>query len=155
MTEPTLNAELGELAAGAAAAVVTAMATEGWEAVRHQITALFRSLGRSRAKTAEHLLEHHDTHVRTATEPDAARRALLGSWTLELAELLRDAPEAADRLRALTTEPVNRLTPAQREANLHQVGVAHDHGRVFAVQQGNVYLHPRPGRAAHQAPDGE
>lgn len=155
MTEPTLNAELGELAAGAAAAVVTAMATEGWEAVRHQISSLFRKLGRARAKTAEHLLDHHDDRVRTATDPDAARRALVGSWTLELAELLRDAPEAAERLRALTAENADRATPAKHDAYLHQVGIATDHGRVFAVQQGNVYLHPRPSRAARQAPDSE
>jgi hypothetical protein len=135
------------LAATAAAALVQAMVTDGWEGVRHQIASLF---GRGEPDAAiERRLDSARNEL-TATAPgerETVRAALAAQWETRLGDLLADHPGAASELAALVREM--RAT-GQAVASDHSVAAGRDvtvtasDGSVAAVTAGNVSLAQGP-----------
>jgi hypothetical protein len=82
------------LATMAAAALVQAVVTDGWEGVRHKVARLF---GRGHLDTAiERRLDATRDQLTAATPDDLAtvRVALAAQWETRFADLLADHPEA-------------------------------------------------------------
>ncbi|MEY9935436.1 hypothetical protein ABH926_010118 [Catenulispora sp. GP43] len=137
--------EMATLAAAAAATLVTAMATDTWTGVRDKVAKLFRRRRRGRAaQRIEAELDADAAAVARAAEPDAARRALLGRWTLEFSALLNDDPECRVPLAELVVAYASDLSEDQRVFLTYQTAVAHDYATVFAVQHGDMHLHGLP-----------
>lgn len=139
--------EIATLAAAAAATLVTAMATDTWTGLRDAVAKLFRRRHRGRAaQRFETELDADAAAVRRAADPDAARRALLGRWTLEFSTLLGDDPECLTELAALVQAYARDLADHRRVFITNQTAVAHDYATVFAVQNGDVHFHEHPPR---------
>jgi hypothetical protein len=82
------------LAAMAAAALVQAMVTDGWEGVRHKVARLF---GRGQPDAAiERRLDATRDQLTAATPGDLekVRAALAAQWETRFADLLADHPDA-------------------------------------------------------------
>jgi hypothetical protein len=92
------------LAAMAAAALVQAMVTDGWEGVRHKVARLF---GRGQPDAAiERRLDTTRDQL-TAASPgdvDTVRAAQAAQWETRFADLLADHPDAGAELAALVKE---------------------------------------------------
>lgn len=127
-----LEESLTALAAAGGGAVVAAMATDAWQVTRDGVVRLFR--GRAEV---EGRLDEDAALVAGAEDPDGARQALVPAWALRLRALLTEHPECAEELRALI-----RDTPGGQHSVQHNT--AHDNGRVFGVQHGNIVFHQNP-----------
>lgn len=139
--------EMATLAAAAAATLVTAMATDTWSGVRDAAATLFRRRRRGEAaQRIETELDADAAAVERAAEPDAARRALVGRWTLEFAALLTEDPECLFALAELVDGYASGLAENLRVFISNQTAVAHDFATVFAVQNGDMHLHGHPRR---------
>ncbi|UOE22278.1 hypothetical protein NI17_024000 (plasmid) [Thermobifida halotolerans] len=92
----------GELVAAGAAALVQAMTTEGWEAVRRRVAALF-GRGHQAAEAELDRTREELTGGETTVEEAAAE------WRTKLRRLLKHHPQAAEELQALLTD----LAPAR------------------------------------------
>lgn len=79
-------------------------------------------------------LERGASQVARAQDQDLARTQLVGSWQMELTDLLSEHPELADELRQLLTE----IDPPEETKAWHQSNIARDQGTVYAAQGGNV-----------------
>ncbi|MEU6080176.1 hypothetical protein [Streptomyces sp. NPDC047108] len=146
--------ELAALAGAGAAALVTAMTTELWQTTRNGIAGLFPRAGRRRREVATRL-DSHAALVEGATAPDDVRRALLGSWAVELEDLLRREPACREPLARLVGEVLGEVRgalPDDRRETVHvhleQANTARDSGTVFAVQGGDQPVH----RSGHGGP---
>jgi hypothetical protein len=85
-----MEAELASLAVSGANTLVGLMASDGWQAVRSRVAALFR---------------HRDDVAGELEESRAELTAAAGTaWRLRLRRLLRDDPAAAAALRELIAE---------------------------------------------------
>ncbi|MEY9908319.1 hypothetical protein ABIA35_004552 [Catenulispora sp. MAP12-49] len=134
--------EMATLAAAAAATLVTAMATDTWTGVRDTVAKLFRRRRRGRAaERIEAELDADAAAVARAAEPDAARRALLGRWTLEFAALLNDDPDCLVPLAELVVAYSSDLGENRRVFLANQTAAAHEYATVFAVQHGDMHLY--------------
>ncbi|MFB9444410.1 hypothetical protein Dvina_06795 [Dactylosporangium vinaceum] len=91
-----MDAELVALATNAASAVVGAMATDGWQALRSRVA---RLLGRGDPRAERDALETLDEDAAGRT-PDT-ERDLVAEWRGRLRDLLRTDPAAAAALREL------------------------------------------------------
>ena len=92
------------LAAMAAAALVQAVVTDGWEGVRHKIARLF---GRGQPDVAiERRLDATRAQLTAATPGDLeqVQAALAAQWETRFADLLADHPDAEAQLAALVKE---------------------------------------------------
>jgi hypothetical protein len=118
------------LAAMAAAALVRAMVTDGWEGVRKKVARLF---GRGRPDVAiERRLDATRDQL-TAATPGGLERvqaALAAQWETRFADLLADHPDAEADLAAL----VNEIKPTVTAVN-HSVAVG---GNVTATARSGV-----------------
>lgn len=103
--------DLTALAEAGAAALVTAMATDLWQATRARALDLFRRSDRTRRAAVEAQLDGNEALVRAADTPDEVRRTLFAYWTLELAELLRHHPSTRPGLTHLTESVPTPATP--------------------------------------------
>ncbi|WP_405873890.1 MULTISPECIES: hypothetical protein [unclassified Streptomyces] len=143
--------ELAALAGAGATALVAAMTTELWQTMRDGVADLFRRSGRRRREITTRL-DSHAALVEGAAAPDVVRRALLGSWEVELEALLRREPSCREPLARLVEE-VRRTMPDDRRevvhAHLEQTNTAHGSGPVFAVQGGDQTVH-WPGHGGSQ-----
>jgi hypothetical protein len=116
------------LAAMAAAAVVQAMVTDGWEGVRHKVASLF---GRGQPDVAiERRLDATRDQLAavSAGELETVRAALAVQWETRFADLLADHPDAGAELAALVKE----IRPAVAASD-HGVAAG---GNVSATAQG-------------------
>jgi len=116
------------LAAMAAAALVQAMVTDGWEGVRHKVARLF---GRGQPDVAiERRLDATRDQLTGATPGDVetVQAALATQWETRFADLLADHPDAGPELAALVKE----IKPAVSAAD-HAVAAG---GNVTATAQG-------------------
>lgn len=95
-----MDAELVTLASAAAATVVTAMATDGWQWVRGVVA---RLLGRGDAQAQRRVLETLDEDAADLAGGGSAQE-LSVAWTGRLRDLLRADPQAADALRDLIAD---------------------------------------------------
>ncbi|WP_043632386.1 hypothetical protein [Nonomuraea candida] len=113
------------LVLAAATAVVTAMATEGWQQARNAVVALWRRARPERAEVIAAELE--ETHA----EVVAARRAgdgqaeqdLVGDWQRKLRRLLDADPGLGDELRRVLDEELAPLLPPDRQPGAHNVTI--------------------------------
>ncbi len=88
----------------AAAALVQAMVTDGWEGVRHKVARLF---GRGQPDVViERRLDTTRDQLAAATAGDleTVQAALAGQWETRFADLLADHPDAEAELAALVKE---------------------------------------------------
>ncbi|MGH4010805.1 MAG: hypothetical protein ACRDTH_22045 [Pseudonocardiaceae bacterium] len=142
--------ELAALASAGGAALVGAMATDAWQTARSGIAAL---LGRGtpvRQSAIEAQLDGNADLVARAEDPVQVRETLVPLWQLELQELLRRNPEAADELRAVVARVQAALPAAQRSwvQTWEQINISRDHSAQYNVQHGTLNVHPdrpRPG----------
>lgn len=111
------------LAATAAAALVQAMVTDGWESVRHKIASLF---GRGEPDAAiERRLDSARDELTAAppSQREAVRAALVAQWGTRLGDLLADHPDAEPELAAIVRE---MQVPGQVGASDHAVAAGRD-----------------------------
>lgn len=130
--------ELEILAAAGATALVTAMATDSWSAVKKLFGLLFRRTGTSRTQAAHDRLDADAHLVEGAKDPEAARRSLLAPWTSELSTLLHASPTAAAELQRLVDERTRHNPPERASQQANQTVVVESGGTANTVGFGNV-----------------
>jgi hypothetical protein len=136
------------LAATAAAALVQAMVTDGWEGVRHKIARLF---GHGQPDMAiERRLDATRDRLAAATPGDLAtvQAALAAQWEIRFADLLADYPDAETELAALVKEirPTVTATDHSVAAGGNVTATAQGGGVAANVIHGDVHAGPtRPG----------
>jgi GrpB-like predicted nucleotidyltransferase (UPF0157 family) len=146
------------LAATAAAALVQAMVTDGWEGVRHKVACLF---GRGEPDAAiERRLDSTRAELTAAapSQREAVRAALAVQWETRLGDLLADHPDAQSELAALVREmqvarqvvASDHAVAAGRDVNV----TAWDGGVAATVIGGNVSLGQAPPGPTRAGPAG-
>ena len=136
------------LVAMAAAALVQAMVTDGWEGVRHKVARLF---GRGQPDVAiERRLDATRAQLKAATPGDLERvqAALAAQWQTRFADLLADHPDAEAELAALIKEirPDVTATDHSVAAGGNVTATAKSGGVAANVLHGDVHAGPtRPG----------
>ncbi|WP_059008144.1 hypothetical protein [Streptomyces specialis] len=144
-----MDDELAALAGAGAAALVAAMATDLWQTTRNGVAGLFGRTGRRRRAQVTAQLDHHAALVEGAAAPEDVRRALLGSWAVELQALLHREPSCREPLARLVGEARGARPDDYGgvvRAHLEQANTARDSGTVFAVQGGDQPVRwPGPG----------
>ena len=136
------------LAAMAAAALVQAVVTDGWEGVRHKVARLF---GRGQPDEAiERRLNATRDQLTAATPGDLeqVRAALAAQWETRFADLLADHPDAEDELAALVKDIKPAVTAADHSvaAGGDVTATAKSGGVAANVIHGDVHAGPtRPG----------
>ena len=139
------------LAATAAAALVQAMVTDGWEGVRHKVARLF---GRGQPDVAiEHRLDVTRDRLTAATpdDLDTVQAALATQWETRFADLLADHPDAEAELAALVKDirPTVTATGHAVAAGGNVTATAQDGGVAANVIHGDVHAGPtRPGQVS-------
>jgi hypothetical protein len=136
------------LAAMAAAALVQAMVTDGWEGVRHRVAQLF---GRGQPDAAiERRLDATRDQLTAAAPGDleTVQAALAAQWETRFADLLADHPDAAADLTALVKEIKPDVTAGDYSvaAGADVTATAKSGGVAANVLHGDVHTGPtRPG----------
>jgi hypothetical protein len=139
------------LAAMAAAALVQAMVTDGWEGVRHKVARLF---GRGQPDAViERRLDATRDQLTAAAPGDRAalQAALAAQWETRFADLLADHPDAQADLAALVKEIKPDVTAGDYSvaAGGDVTATAHDQGVAANVIHGDVHTGPtRPGQVS-------
>lgn len=127
------------LATTASSAVVTAAATDAFEAVRHKVARLF---GRGEPDQAiEQRLQATQQDISSAGESnsDRVRASLARDWAVRFKDFLADNPDAVEELAALVTElrlgvtAIGGALAAGRDTS-----VIADHGTAAGVVHGDV-----------------
>jgi hypothetical protein len=132
----------------AAAALVQAVVTDGWEGVRHKVARLF---GRGNPDVAiERRLDATKEQLTAATPNDLerVRATLAAQWETRFADLLADHPDAEAELAALVKDlkPTVTATDHSVAAGGNVTATAHDQGVAANVIHGDVRTGPtRPG----------
>ncbi|NIL52710.1 hypothetical protein HBK87_19400 [Streptomyces sp. 2BBP-J2] len=135
--DPTLIA----LASAGGTAVVSAMATDGWERFRTGVVALW---GRFRPDSIAELEQDLDTS-RTAlletpdSEMEQTRQALHSVWQGRMLTLFLENGAAAAEFKTLLLEIADSVQPGT-DIKLH--AEVHDHGRVYQAG-GNQFISER------------
>jgi hypothetical protein len=136
------------LVAMAAAALVQAMVTDGWEGVRHKVARLF---GRGQPDVAiERRLDATRAQLTAATPGDLERvqAALAAQWQTRFADLLADHPDAQPELASLVKDlkPDVTATDHAVAAGGNVTATAKSGGVAANVLHGDVHAGPiRPG----------
>jgi hypothetical protein len=139
------------LAAMAAAALVQAMVTDGWEGVRHKVARLF---GRGQPDvTIERRLDATRDQLTAASAGDleTVQAALAAQWETRFADLLADHPDAGAELAALVKDirPTVTATDHAVAAGGNVTATAQDGGVAANVIHGDVHAGPtRPGQVS-------
>ena len=137
-----MEQELTALAEAGAVVVVSAMATDLWRSVREGTLAVFHRLGRERQRAVADQLESNAAMVRDAARPGEVRQALFGFWSLELAAVLGQDPEARTELARLIASFEALRT--RRADTPVQTNTARAGGTVYAVQHGDQHITQPP-----------
>lgn len=135
--DPTLIA----LASAGGTAVVSAMATDGWEALRSGIVDLWQRFRPDSAAELERDLETSRSALLAAPEAETQpiRQALQSAWQGRMLTLFLEDQAAAAQFEGL----LFRLTDAgSYRANVTFKAEARDHGRVFQAG-GNQFITER------------
>ncbi|MFD9403097.1 hypothetical protein ACFWA4_30285 [Streptomyces sp. NPDC060011] len=137
--------ELAPLALTGATTLVAAIATDAWQVARTGVARLFRRRDQVLQSAIEAQLQGNATLVAQAEDAEQARQALIPMWQLELKQLLRQHPDAADELQALINEISAAMPQTQRTwAQKVQTNIAKHGSQVIAAQDGNVIVHQAP-----------
>jgi hypothetical protein len=136
------------LAAMAAAALVQAIVTDGWEGVRHKVARLF---GRGQSDAAiERRLDATREQLTAATPGDLAtvQAALAAQWETRFVDLLADHPDAEAELAALVKDIRPNVTARNHSvaAGGNVTATAKNGGVAASVIHGDIHAGPtRPG----------
>jgi hypothetical protein len=136
------------LAATAAAALLQAMVTDGWEGVRHKVARLF---GRGQPDAAiERRLDATRDQLTAASPGDLEKvqAALAAQWETRFADLVADHPDAGAELAALVKEFRPTVTASDHgvAAGGNVTATAKSGGVAANMLQGDVHMGPtRPG----------
>ena len=136
------------LAAMAAAALVQAIVTDGWEGVRHKVARLF---GRGQSDAAiERRLDATREQLTAATPGDLAtvQAALAAQWDTRFVDLLADHPDAEAELAALVKDIRPNVTARNHSvaAGGNVTATAKNGGVAASVIHGDIHAGPtRPG----------
>ena len=136
------------LAAMAAAALVQAIVTDGWEGVRHKVARLF---GRGQSDAAiERRLDATREQLTAATPGDLAtvQAALAAQWETRFVDLLADHPDAEAELAALVKDIRPNVTARNHSvaAGGNVTATATNGGVAASVIHGDIHAGPtRPG----------
>ena len=139
------------LAAMAAAALVQAMVTDGWEGVRHEVARMF---GRGQPDVAvERRLDATRDELAAASpgELETVQAALAAQWETRFADLLADHPDAGAELAALVKEIRPTVTASDHgvAAGGNVTATAEGGGVAANVIHGDVHAGPtRPGQVS-------
>ena len=139
------------LAAMAAAALVQAIVTDGWEGVRHKVARLF---GRGQSDAAiERRLDATREQLTAATPGDLAtvQAALAAQWETRFVDLLADHPDAEAELAALVKDIRPNVTARNHSvaAGGNVTATAKNGGVAASVIHGDIHAGPtRPGPAS-------
>ncbi|MBS2537626.1 hypothetical protein KGQ20_33230 [Catenulispora sp. NF23] len=122
MSDTGIVDEFVTLAAQAAAAVVSAMATDAWQGVRDTVAELFHTSRRRRVALRARLDADASVLALASESPsaparEAARASLLDAWTRELASLLHQDPSRRAPLAGLVAVYGDAPTRQAREGN--------------------------------------
>jgi len=131
-----MDSELAALASTAATALVKALTTDGWEAVKSGTGALWRRVHAEQAETMETEI------ISTRAEILAAREAadteietsLVEEWQRRLMRLLREDPEIAEVLTHLVEDQWYPLLPPSDHGHPPSIQMdaeASGHGRTY------------------------
>ncbi|MET7339236.1 hypothetical protein [Nonomuraea sp. NPDC005650] len=117
-------------------ALVTAMATDGWQAARAGAVALWRKVRPEQAEVVEaELAEVREQLLEARRDGDAdTEQALAGAWQVRLQHLLRADPSLAQEIERVVDEvltPVLELAGQERVGSLVMKASASGHGRVY------------------------
>ncbi|WP_146191745.1 hypothetical protein [Streptomyces sp. VMFN-G11Ma] len=135
--DPTLIA----LASAGGTAVVSAMATDGWNTFRSSIVTLWRQFRPDSASEVDRDLETSRSALLAAPDREAEqlRQALQSAWQGRMLTLFLEDRSAAVEFEAL----LSRLTgAASLKPNLTFHAEARDHGRVYQAG-GNQFINER------------
>lgn len=137
-----MDQELAELASTAAITVVKAIATDGWEAVKARIGALWRRAYPQSADVMTIELANTRTEVLCAREADDAEAELeiAGDWQGKFRRLLASHPGLADELRLLVQEQ----QPLQQAPTTTMTAFTSGHGRTYQ-SAGDMHISDRKG----------
>lgn len=103
------------LAMTGATTIVAAMATSAWQLARTRTAALFARRGES-PREIETQLDRSAARVDAAgADGEAVRSGQVARWRDDLADLLRDHPDAEEELQALIGEVQPQLPPQQHQ----------------------------------------
>lgn len=99
------------LASTAAQTVVTAVATDAWEAVKRGFARLLGRGDLSRTELAERRLEQvrEDLTGAPGDELEGVRDRQIATWQTRLLDVLEEHPEITDELRALVNDLQTRM----------------------------------------------
>jgi hypothetical protein len=138
-------------AARAAAALVQAMVTDGWEGVRHKVARIF---GRGQPDAAiERRLDAAKEQLTAAPPGDAetVRAALAAQWETRFSDLLADHPDVGPDLAALVKEIKPTVTASDHgvAAGGNVTATAQGGGVAANVIHGDVHQGPtKPGQVS-------
>lgn len=124
------------IVAAAGAAMVSAMATDGWQHARDAVVAWWRHHRPERAEDVSSELEALRGRVLTARreEDEDTEQALTGAWRLRLQQLLEEDPELAAELRRLLDEHLTPALPPEEQDRARTVVMraeARDSARIY------------------------
>jgi hypothetical protein len=120
-----------------ATTIVAAMATSAWQATRTTTARLFRRRGQPHEAAITTQLDSHAARVARTDDTDRARRSLLPQWQMELEDLLREYPEAADELQDLIRQ-TQEVLPQTQKAFVQNVIASAPYATAQGAMFGNV-----------------
>ncbi|MEV7021524.1 hypothetical protein [Kitasatospora sp. NPDC093558] len=136
--------EVTQLAEAGAATLVGVILTDTWEAARAGFVRLFRRGDEGQQAAIETQLVVGAELVRQAEDAEAARQSLAPMWRFQLAELLRQHPEAIAELSSWVEE--SRAAQPRTHWTAIQNVDTRDNSRANAVIHGNIIVHEaKPG----------
>ncbi|WP_194926887.1 hypothetical protein [Catenulispora pinisilvae] len=147
MSDTGIVDEFVTLAAQAAAAVVSAMATDAWQGVRDTVAGLFHTSRRRKFALRARLDADASVLAMASESPsasarEAARASLLDAWTRELASLLRQDPSRREPLAELVAAYGGTPTRQAREGS--RALMSHDESTRLAAVGGEALVRAMP-----------
>jgi len=127
-----LDAALMALASTGGNALVTAMATDGWESAKARIAKIFGRGKKTATQAAAARLEKSRTALRSAPDPGQAQAEQQLIWRTRLADLLEQHPGTESDLRAAITEIQAHFLQINQQAN------ARDQAQQAVLGQGTM-----------------
>ncbi|WP_103504399.1 hypothetical protein [Streptomyces sp. SM12] len=129
-----------ELAVAAGTALVGAMATEGWNAVRSGAVALWRKVHPERVATVEAELEEARAELVATDDPDEIEAEMAREWRRRFRRLLAEQPELADELRRMVEQQWQPQLPLGGVRNVTMKADVRDRGRAYQ-SAGDQHFH--------------
>ncbi|GGM46734.1 hypothetical protein ACFFX1_18840 [Dactylosporangium sucinum] len=136
---------LAQVGMTGAAALVQAVATDGWQLARDGFARLLGRGDPGREGLAGQRLDALAAEVEQAPadQRDEVRRRLLPAWQTRLTDLVEEDPALAEALVALRDEVLERLPAAQQQWVQHITASAPG-ATAQGVMFGNIINHPGP-----------